>query len=376
MRIGITLLVAVLVLPGCGSSDEGTDVSGNTGGALGNGGVFGTGGLPVATGGMPVAMGGMPVATGGMPVATGGDPGAGGGPDPGGSGGFPNPGGGATGTGAAGPVGGSGGGGTTLPPPTGTGVPRIPEVTGTCPDLKSGVQTIMGLSTNIVAGTPGATKGPILFTWHGTGGNGQQALFQLPGSVQNDIKAQGGIVIAASSSGQAREGTDVTGVLGVWYDVGDLKYADFILACAIKNNNIDPNKIFVTGCSAGGLMTGTMALQRSYYVAAAAPNSGGLTTSFGKLADATHVPATFCMNGGDGDTVIINFGTTCANLDGVIKAAGGFAVDCNHASGHCGAPATLHEFAWTFMKAHPFNVGPSPYKAGLPATFPQYCTIK
>jgi predicted esterase len=71
-----------------------------------------------------------------------------------------------------------------------------------------------------LAGTPGTSKGPLLFTFHGTGGNGDGALRQLPQSVQDDIVAQGGIVIAPSDNGQVREGQDVTVVLGVWYERG------------------------------------------------------------------------------------------------------------------------------------------------------------
>jgi predicted esterase len=234
----------------------------------------------------------------------------------------------------------------------------------------------MGLSTEIVAGTPGATKGPLLFTWHGTGGSGTQALGQLPQSVQQDIVSQGGIVIAPSDNGQVREGQDVTLILGVWYDVGDLKYADQIVACAVQNHNIDPRRIYVTGCSAGGLMAGAMVLQRSKYIAAAAPNSGGTVLTTGQLQDPQRVPAVFSMHGGTGDNVIVNFADTTHNLENILKPSGAFLVECNHNMGHCGAPASLHEQAWQFMKVHPFSTKPSPYAGGLPATFPSYCTIQ
>jgi len=258
----------------------------------------------------------------------------------------------------------------------GTQDPIIPPVNGTCPEFRSGTQTIMGLATEIVAGTPGATKGPLLFTWHGTNGSGTGALAQLPQSVQQDIVAQGGLVIAPTDNGQVREGTDVTLILGVWYDVGDLKYADQIVACAVQNHNIDPRRIYVTGCSAGGLMAGAMTLQRSKYVAAAAPNSGGTVATTGQLQDPQRVPAVFSMHGGASDTVIVNFADTTHNLENILKPSGAFLVECVHTGGHCGAPASLHELAWVFMKAHPFATKPSPYAGGLPATFPSSCTIQ
>ena len=121
-------------------------------------------------------------------------------------------------------------------------------------------------------------------------------------------------------------------------------------------------------------MAGALALGRSEYIAAATPNSGGVvaggTTS---LQDRSRVPAVLTMHGGAEDTVRVNFGETSAALLQVIDRAGGFAVDCNHASGHCGADVPLREAAWTFMKAHPFGTVDSPYEDGLPSAFPDYC---
>ncbi|MEO8184449.1 MAG: prolyl oligopeptidase family serine peptidase, partial [Deltaproteobacteria bacterium] len=254
--------------------------------------------------------------------------------------------------------------------------PILPQVQGDCPRFVSGTQTILGLSTEIVAGAPGAVPGPLLFTWHGTGGNGKQALLQLPQSVQREIVAQGGIIIAPSDNGQTREGQDVTFVLGVWYDRADLKFADQIVACAVQNHSIDPRRIYVTGCSAGGLMAGVMSLERSEYVAAAAPNSGGIVAPLFQLADPSRVPAVMSMYGGASDTVIVNFSDTTRNLTNVLKPAGALVVECNHGMGHCGAPASLHEKAWTFMKAHPFGTQPSPYANSLPGDFPSFCEIE
>jgi predicted esterase len=263
------------------------------------------------------------------------------------------------------------------PAPRETGEPIIPVPSGPCPEFRTGSQTILGLDTEIVAGTPGAVPGPLLFTWHGTGGSGRQALAQLPRSVQSEVIAQGGLIVAPSDNGQVRAGQDVTFVLGVWYDGADLSYADQIVACAVQNHNIDPRQIYVTGCSAGGLMAGVMSLERSSYVAAAAPSSGGLATGAAfRLQDPEHVPAVMTMHGGTSDNVIVNFGETSRALADVLVPAGGFVIDCNHGSGHCGAPASLHELAWKFMQAHPFGTTPSPFESGLPAEFPALCTVR
>jgi len=358
------LVIAVLLVPAC-TSGAGNGPNGQGGGS-GTGGasaVGGTGGANNGFGGN--GTGGRVAGSGGLGAASTGGMGVGG--RPAGSGGL-----GTTG----GSAGSSAGGGNSAAGTVGIQDPIIPPVSGPCPEFRTGTQTIMGLPTEIVAGAPGATKGPLLFTWHGTNGSGTGALAQLPQSVQQDIMSQGGLVIAPSDNGQVREGTDVTLILGVWYDVGDLKYADQIVACAVQNHNIDPRRIYVTGCSAGGLMAGAMTLQRSKYVAAAAPNSGGTVLATGQLQDPQRVPAVFSMHGGTGDTVIVNFADTTHNLEAILKPYGAFLVECMHTGGHCGAPASLHEQAWTFMKAHPFATKPSPYAGGLPATFPAYCTIQ
>jgi predicted esterase len=264
---------------------------------------------------------------------------------------------------------GAGGGGTF------EGEPVIPEPMGECPDFVSGHTTVMGMETDLLVGEVGATKGPLLFNWHGTGGNGQQALLQLPQSVKDDITARGGIIIAPNDNDMTRAGQDVTFILNVWYDGQDLAYADHLVGCAVRDHNIDPRQIYVTGCSAGGLMTGVMALTRSGYVAAAAPNSGGVAQPTWMLGDPDHVPAILAMHGGENDTVYVNFGDTSRAMGDQIVEAGGFFVECNHMVGHCRAPAELYEKAWDFMKAHPFGLSPEPFAMGVPADYPDYCAI-
>jgi len=368
-RTGVVWTVMLAsVLASCSNEDSGGS-SGAGPAGLGSG---GTGAAGVA--GMMVGSGGASGAGGaGMgAVAGSGSGGAG----AGGSGGMLGATGGAGGSGGMlGETGGSGGAGGDAGTGTVTGGPRIPAPMGECPDFVTGQTNIMGMDVDIVAGTPGATKGPLLFTWHGTGGTGQGALRQLPQSVQDDITSRGGIIIAPNDNDMVRAGTDVTFILAVWYDGQDIAMADHIVGCAVENHNIDPRQIYVTGCSAGGLMAGVMSLVRSSYVAAAAPNSGGVSTPTWMLETADHVPPVFAMHGGTMDNVFINFGDSSRALGDQMVAAGGFFVECNHMIGHCRAPVELHEKAWEFMKAHPFGATPEPFEAGLPGDYPEYCQI-
>jgi hypothetical protein len=361
--------MGLVAVTSCGD-EAGSEMNAGAGGLGGAGGAGGAAGggsggiVSAGAGGMGAGM----IASGGMGGAAGMISGGAGGMVSGGAGGMVSGGAGGMDSGGAGGEAGMG-----IAP----GVdPVIPEPNGECPELTTGTHTIMGLEVEVVAGTPGATKGPLLFTWHGTGGTGSGALRQLPQSVQDDITSQGGIIIAPSSTMQARAGGDVTFFLMVWYDGADLAMADHITGCAVQNHNIDPRRIYVTGCSAGGLMTGVMSIMRSSYVAASAPNSGGISTPGYMFDDDSNVPAVFAMHGGANDNVFINFGDSTHTLGDVMKPAGSFFVECNHMIGHCQAPAELHEKAWQFMKAHPYGVMPKPYEAGgLPDDYPDYCTV-
>ena len=116
--------------------------------------------------------------------------------------------------------------------------------------------------------------------------------------------------------------------------------------------------MFATGCSAGGLFSAAMAAERSSYIAAAAPNSGGWTTPVRFEND--HTPALMTIHGAPGvDVVGVDFSNTSATADMAFKARGGYVVNCNHGGSHCGGGGLAPEI-WKFFKAHPFGVDPEP----------------
>ena len=271
----------------------------------------------------------------------------------------------------AGQAGASGG------PPDGGGVtpgdvePIIPEISGECPTFKAGTSTatVLGISATIIAGAQKDGTGSLLFYWYGTGGLGDVGF--LPQAVKDDLTSQGGIIFAQNQALNTGGDCSGTGTFGI----DDMKISDQVVACAVKNYGINPKRIYATGCSAGGLMTGCMGIMRSNYIAAVAPNSGGITIGYGKLQNPMHAPDAITMNGGAGDNVIVNFGNTSEGYDNYILKYGGFAVNCIHSSGHCGAPPGLYGSAWQFLKDHPFGTKPSPYAGGLPSGFDPTCKI-
>ncbi|HET6335893.1 MAG TPA: hypothetical protein VFG30_21855 [Polyangiales bacterium] len=308
--------------------------------ATGAGGV--TAGAAGAAAGTNGAAGSAPVAGGGAGAPQAGMPGTAGGP----------------------PTAGSG-------PGVGGLEPIIPAVSGECPMIKSGTSTVTvsGLRATVIAGEKKDKTGSLLIYYYGTGKLGD--VNSLPAAVRMDVTAQGGIVFALNEAKNTGGDCSGTGTFGI----DDFAVVDQFVACAVKDYGIDPKRIYATGCSAGGLTTGCMGIMRSNYIAAVAPNSGGITIGYGKLQNPMHAPNAITMNGGSGDNVIVNFGETSEGYDNYILKYGGFAVNCIHSSGHCGAPAALYQSAWQFLKDHPFGTKPSPYANGLPMGFHSSCKV-
>jgi hypothetical protein len=361
--LALTLIFLPLAFAGCamaapgnGSGLESTGDASMRGSASGAGGMSGAGGTSGAgatgnsgtTGGSGGTSGSGVAAGSGVDAGSGGTSGAGG----------------TSGEGGAVGEGGSGGSVGGLDP-------IIPPVNGDCPTFMAGTNTVtvMGEPATVIAGAKKEGTGSLLFYWYGTGKLGDVSF--LPQAIKDDITAQGGIVFAPQAA--KNTGGDCSGT-GTW-GLDDFKISDQVAACAVQNYGINKKRIYATGCSAGGLQTGCMAIARSSYIAAVAPNSGGVTIGYPKLEDPMRVPNVITMNGGAGDNVIVNFGQTSEGFDNYILKYGGFAVNCIHNSGHCGAPASVYASAWQFMKDHPFGTKPSPYANGLPSGFDPVCKI-
>lgn len=257
--------------------------------------------------------------------------------------------------------------------------PRIPAKPSQCPSIKTGNVTVLGQSVQLWVGAKQAgKKGPVMFYWHGTGSNSGEATSML-GDARQAILNEGGVI--ASFTTTTKKGTNTGN--NVWY-TGDFEMADQLLACAIEQQDVDPRRVYTAGCSAGGLQASAMVYQRSSYLAAAAPNSGGIIQGLGfgampplyGLENPKRVPAVIPTHGAAGkDVVGIDFSTTTAAFVKDIAAKGGFAVQCDHGGGHCASPPAVKTAQWQFLLAHPFGVAPEPYASGLPGSFPTFCKI-
>jgi acetyl esterase/lipase len=244
-------------------------------------------------------------------------------------------------------------------------------VAGDCPKFVNGTITYMGLGAiTVVAGTkPAGPTAPMVFYWHGTGSTAGEYAFMAT-AVQQGVVSEGGVLISFqdTTGGDGLSGTAIFGA-------GDFKLTDGLLACAVKDANVDPRRVFATGCSAGGLFSVAMAQNRSAYLAAAAPNSGG--SSFpSAFQDKSWTPALMTVHGKMGtDVVGLDFAQASATADKAFKAAGGFVIDCDTGGSHCGGGGLAGD-VWKFFKAHPFGTKPSPWATMLPAGFSAMCKIQ
>jgi poly(3-hydroxybutyrate) depolymerase len=227
----------------------------------------------------------------------------------------------------------------------------------------------MGLGgINVVAGAKGSSPtAPFVFYWHGTGSFAAEYA-STAAAVSSGVSQEGGVLVSfeGSTGGDLLSGTAIFGE-------GDFEVGDQLLACAVKNHNVDPKRVFATGCSAGGLFSGAQGAMRSNYMAAVAPNSGGLTvpTAFQNA----WTPALMTIHGSAGvDVVIIDFSQSSMTADTAYKNHGGFVINCDHGGGHCGGGGLAGDI-WQFFKAHPYGTTPSPWKDALPSGFNKACKI-
>ena len=247
----------------------------------------------------------------------------------------------------------------------------------TCPMLTTGFVTISSHNTavqvQVWAGTKGSAPASMVVYWHVTGGTSAEAVggIGMPAAVAQEITNAGGIIVSPNNTTGAGNNTGNS----VWY-TGDFDVADQLVACAFKQYNLDPHRIYTAGGSAGALQAGTMVYERSNYIAASLPNSGGYATGGRTFQNPKHIPAVMTMHGAQGvDVVIVDFSQQSLFLAGDVAKNGGFAVDCNTGGGHVGAGDDVKTAGWQFFKDHPFGVSPEPYAKGLPSTFPTYCKI-
>jgi poly(3-hydroxybutyrate) depolymerase len=253
---------------------------------------------------------------------------------------------------------------------------------GPCPDFKDGYVMFApdGMQRRVLlyATDHPMQGGPLLFSWHSTLPNPEDAVTWIGQSVIDEIKAQGGIVAApATGYPNAVRPWDNTPMGAQGVD-GDQRLMDEIVACAISKVGIDVRRIHATGMSAGGLKTAQVSFRRSGYIASVVVYSGGLTDGDTPPdQDPANPVNAMILYGGPTDISPvdgINYTMASRRYRDLIVAKGGFAFLCNHGGGHS-VPGNSQASAWRFLQDHPFGTQPSPYAQALPPMFLSYCSL-
>ncbi len=266
--------------------------------------------------------------------------------------------------------------------PSGGGT--IPEPQGECPELGGGtVDNPPTVAFPVGSGSRNALVwhdpasgggGPLVFVFHGSGGEPRDAIAMLSSVAIESILDMGGVVIAPASEPSAAF---------EWFLVNggaqnDLVMMDSTVACASEQANIDPYQIHSMGFSAGALHTAQASVRRSSYIASVITYSGGL--SYGAPADTTDaVPSALMFRGGGTDVVSgLDFESASQNYAGYLSERGGYGLLCDHDFGHTYPPNVdgvwRRADAFNFFLDHPYGADPLPYQAGgIPDWVPPYC---
>lgn len=252
----------------------------------------------------------------------------------------------------------------------------LPKATGACPTFAAGKNTFApaGMAPRDVLVSIGAeaeTKdGPLVFFWHGAGGDPSEAPGVLGPAVAG-ITAAGGMVVAPYHDPAAGELPWFLSIGGKRDD--DLRLADEVLACARARKGVDLRRIHSVGFSAGAMNTTQFALRRSSYVASVVVYSGAQVFVVDPEDETNKYPA-MLFYGGPRDEVGVNFDDAAHAYYDWLGANGHFAMLCNHGRGHT-VPTDGRASAWQFLQDHPYGAAPEPYAGALPAGFPSYCTL-
>lgn len=255
--------------------------------------------------------------------------------------------------------------------------PVIPQPTGTCPAIVDGdvmfaPAGIPPRKVKLALGTP-TGNGPLILYWHATGSSPVEAAYAL-GSTLTAITQAGGIV--------ATPYADPTAGTFEWFIVNqspkqdDFLVADEIVACLAQAHAIDTNHIHSMGMSAGGLQTTATSFIRSSYIASVSTFSGGVPPGFSPpIQNPDNKFAALIFDGGTSDNVFgVDFKAASEQYRSMLDASGHFAAICDHGMGH-NIPLDAAPSVATFFTANAFGAWPSPYSAGLPPTFPAYCSL-
>jgi len=248
--------------------------------------------------------------------------------------------------------------------------PPLEYSEGDCPDFSEGTMSFesAGETRSLRVELPDDPQGaPVLFAWHWLGGTADQIVsqFGLPRTADDE----GVIVVAPDSCCGDYEWQFTDPPEG---NV-DLAVFDDALACLYEQYDVDLDRIWATGMSAGGLWTSYLTMHRADILAATAPLSGG---AFSNDYETPASPIPVLLTWGGPSDVYSGFSFDDANqtFSSLLQDDGHFVIECVHDLGHT-VPYEAADYLMPFLTSHPRGVSPEPYEGGLPSEFPDWCSI-
>jgi len=228
---------------------------------------------------------------------------------------------------------------------------------------------------------------PVVFQWHGLGDTAKNFEFLMKPYVNNQMFP---FILVTPEALPVEFPTGLDWDLLKIPDGGkELPFFDTILACLKARWEIDDDRIYSMGFSAGAVMTDLLAATRGDELAAVFTWSGGYlddpendTGTVGVMADwppytTTNRYAQVIAFGGEKDVwTVVHFNSFAAADVPWLNGMGHDLVVCDHGLGHTVPQALQGAQVLEFFFYHPRTAQDSPWaSSGLPGSFPQYCTF-
>ena len=208
---------------------------------------------------------------------------------------------------------------------------------------------------------------PLIFAWHGITSNIQN---MIQGGDLTQQAEDYGVIFAVP------QGEDIGGIPGWDPFTGegvnkDLLFFDDILHCMTQQFSIDEQRVYSTGISNGGLLTGVLLVERSNVLAAVAPVSGGINIPYSNVSRA--IPTMVYWGGEIDQAYEQDFHSMSLDMMSVLSSHDHPLIACNHETGHNIKPSYFDDIM-PYLLAHTLDSTNPPYSELLEEAS-SYCFI-
>ena len=249
-------------------------------------------------------------------------------------------------------------------------LPRIE----TCPTLQAGMNTINSggyerfFEVILPTQYTEEAQWPLITLWHGFGSSQEE--IKEYSEMETLAESEGFILVVPTSYPEGAVEWDSLAAV----DSPDLAFFDDMTGCLFESFSIDPDQLFVTGFSGGGLWTAYLSVFRADVIASAVGMSSGLIPDYPQDVS-TAIPYLAAW-GGEADIAYDqDFDLLARDLLEDFTNNGHFVVSCNHGLEHVWN-TDFTPWIVRFLLDHPRGIGELPYAAGLPeGVYPDYCEI-